>query len=60
MAEKKKTEEQKEFFTKEMIVNSKRFASHSDLLGAVLKDGNRYTIEQVEKEIDFYKKRSVK
>lgn len=49
-AEKTKTVEKKEelAFTKEAILNSNKYANRRDVLGAILKDGESYTTEQVE------------
>ena len=47
-------------FTKEALVNSKRFRDERDLVSAVLKDGMEYTISDVEHKIADYKKGKVK
>lgn len=56
MAE-KKTEKIKEklekTFSKENLINSKRFENQKDLLNALLKD-DLYTIEEVEKLVKDY------
>ena len=44
-------------FTKEQIVNSKRYMRYVDFLNGNLRDDNMYTLEQVEKLIsDYYGK----
>lgn len=47
-------------FSKESLVNSKRFRNERDLLSALLKDGVEYTIPEVEDMIMNYKKGKVK
>ena len=44
-------------FTKEQIVNSKRYMRYVDFLSGNLRNDNMYTLEQVEKLIsDYYGK----
>ena len=47
-------------FTKESLVNSKRFRNERDLASALLKDGEEYTIAEVEEMIMKYMKGKVK
>ena len=47
-------------FTKNALVNSKRFRNERDLLSALLKDGVEYTISEVDDVIMNYKKGKVK
>ena len=47
-------------FTKEALVNSKRFYNERDLVSALLEDGNEYTIPEVEDMIAKYMKGKVK
>ena len=47
-------------FTKEALVNSKRFYKERDLVYALLKDGEEYTISEVEDMIVNYMKGKVK
>lgn len=47
-------------FTKESLVNSKRFRDERDLVSALLKDDVEYTIQEVETMIMEYKKGKVK
>ena len=47
-------------FTKEVLVNCKRFRNERDLVSAVLKDGEEYTIPEVADMIENYLKGKVK
>ena len=47
-------------FTKEKLVNSKRFRNECDIVSAVLMDGVEYTIPEVENKITEYMKGKVK
>ena len=47
-------------FTKEALVNSKRFHDERDLVSALLKDGVEYAISEVEDMIAKYMKGTVK
>lgn len=47
-------------FTKETLVNSKRFRNERDLVSALLEDGVEYTTSEVEKMIMKYMKGKVK
>ena len=47
-------------FTKEALVNSKRFRDKCDLVSALLKDDVEYTIAEVEDMIAKYMKGKVK
>ena len=49
-----------EKFTKEQIVNASRFYGKTDILNALLKDGESYSLEEVDKKIDTYMKAKVK
>ena len=63
MAVKKKTSasaEKELTFTKEALVNSKRFRNERDIVFALLKDGVEYTISEVETMIEKYMKGKVK
>lgn len=56
-ASKKETTRTVNKFTKEQIVNSKRYMSYVDFLSGNLQDGKTYTTEQVDKMIaKFYGK----
>lgn len=46
-------------FSKEQLIRSDRFANRRDLLGALLKDGKLYSIEEVETAIEHYMKGKV-
>lgn len=52
------TEEKK--FTKNSLVNSKRYKSKKVLLQVLLKDDEKYSFKEVEKIMDEYLKRKVK
>ena len=58
MSTKKKSTEPK--FTKESLLNSKRFHNERDLVSALLEDGAEYTIPEVEEMITKYMKGKVK
>ena len=47
-------------FTKEALVNSKRFRDERDIVSALLEDGVEYTISEVETMIMEYMKGKVK
>lgn len=47
-------------FTKEILVNSRRFRNKQDIVSALLKDGVEYTISEVEDMIEKYMKGKVK
>ena len=47
-------------FTKEALMNSKRFRNERDILSALLEDGVEYTISKVEEMITKYLKGEVK
>lgn len=49
-----------DLFTKESIMISKRFARRRDALSFLLKDGDSYTMDDVEKILDNYMKGRVK
>lgn len=47
-------------FTKDVLVNSKRFRDKRDLVSALLKDGAEYTVSAVDNMIAKYMKGKVK
>ncbi len=47
-------------FTKDQLLASKRYANRQDILNALLKDSEKYTIEQVDALIEKFMKREVK
>ena len=47
-------------FPKEVLVNCKRFRNECDIVSAVLKDGEEYTIPEVADMIENYLKGKVK
>jgi hypothetical protein len=51
---------QEPVFTKDALVNSKKFRNERDLLSAILKDDVEYTISEVEEMIMKYMKGKVK
>ena len=59
---KKNTEdiEQNAAFTKEQILNSKKYRNRRDALGVVLKDDESYTIADIESLLDGFMKGKVK
>lgn len=47
-------------FTKEQILVSKKYAHRRDLVGVLLKDDKKYTLEQVDTLINEFMERKVK
>lgn len=47
-------------FTKEQIVNAKRYRQDIDIVNALLDDGKTYTLAEVDNIIERFKKGSVK
>ena len=47
-------------YTKEQLSHSLKYAGSRDLISALLKDGESYTLEQVDRLIADYKKGKVK
>lgn len=47
---------QKDTFTKESIVKSKKYSNRKDLLMTILKDGVEYTFEEVDSLIEEFMK----
>ena len=58
---KKENETKKEDvkFTKEQILQSKKFKNRIDVIKVILQDNKSYTLEEVQKEIDKFMKRRV-
>ena len=52
-----KKDEAKEMpvFTKESLLNSKKYMFQKDLLNILLKDGKEYTLDEVDKKINEFK-----
>lgn len=48
------TKTEKETFTREQLVEAKRYKNRRDLLDALLEDGRAYTIAEVDKKISDY------
>ena len=57
MAKTKKEDEAKEkpVFSKESLLNSKKYMFQKDLLNILLKDGKEYTLDEVDKKINEFK-----
>ena len=57
MAKTKKEDEAKEksVFSKESLLNSKKYMFQKDLLSILLKEGKEYTLEEVDKKINEFK-----
>ena len=49
-----------DLFTKDSIMRSKRFAHRRDALSFLLKDGDSYTCDEVERILENYMKGKVK
>lgn len=47
-------------FTKNQLATSKRYASLRDLVSVLLEDGKQYTLAEVDKKIEEFKKGKVK
>lgn len=47
-------------FTKEQLAASKRYANRRDLVSVLLEDGKQYTLDEVDKKIEEFKKGKVK
>ena len=68
MAEKKNTPEAvsvhtgdaESTFSKEQLLSSARFRDRRDMLEALLTDGERYTMREVERKMEDYRKGKVK
>ena len=56
-ADETKKDEAKEMpvFTKESLLNSKKYMFQKDLLNILLKDGKEYTLDEVDKKINEFK-----
>ena len=50
-----KKENETPVFTKESLLNSKKYMFQKDLLNILLKDGKEYTLEEVDKKINEFK-----
>ena len=48
----KKIESDGSCFSKEQLLSAMRFSNRRDLLGAILEDGKKYSIADVEKKLD--------
>ena len=59
MAKNNKPEELMVSFTKEQIVNSKKFAKSRDILLSLLDDDKRYTIAEIDKMIEDFLNKEV-
>ncbi|ACZ08298.1 Uncharacterised protein [Sebaldella termitidis] len=57
MAKTKKEDDEKEkpVFSKESLLNSKKYMFQKDLLNILLKDTKEYTLEEVDKKINEFK-----
>lgn len=47
-------------FTKEQLSASKRYAPLRDLVNVLLEDGGQYTLDEVDKKIEAFKKGKVR
>ena len=59
MAKKEEAVLDEPVFTKEQLLNSKKYRESADIVGAVLVSGQTYTFKQVDAEIDKFMKRKV-
>lgn len=53
-------ENQGTLFSKEQILNSKKYANRRDVLGAILSDEKTYTVEKVDSLLNDFMKGKVK
>ena len=53
--EKEDDAKEKPVFSKESLLNSKKYMFQKDLLNILLKDGKEYTLEEVDKKINEFK-----
>lgn len=60
MAENKMIVEKETTFTKQQIINSKKYLDRKDVLNVLLKDDTSYTFKEVDKLIDSFMKKEVK
>lgn len=60
MAENKITAEKETAFTKQQIINSKKYLDRKDVLNVLLKDDKSYTIKEVNKLINDFMKKEVR
>ncbi len=51
---------EKSLFTKEQLLHSERFRGKRDVLNAVLRDNEKYSVEKTEQEIEKFLKGRVK
>ncbi len=54
------TEKGEPLFTKEQLLRSERFRGKRDVLNAVLRDNEKYSVEKTEQEIEKFLKGRVK
>lgn len=59
MAKKEEAALDEPVFSKEQLINSKKYRDSADIVGAVLVSGQTYTFKQVDAEIDKFMKRKV-
>lgn len=60
MAKKKEIENDATRYSKEQIVNSKKYMNRKDLLNSLLEDGRSYSFDEVEAIISGFMKGKVK
>ncbi len=53
-------EVKKDIFSKESILNSKKYLNQKDLINTLLKDDKKYTLDEVDKIIEKFEKGEVK
>lgn len=56
---KKKQEQAVQKFSKEQIINSKKYSKYRDILTAILKTNTSYSTDEVEQKIKDFIKRKV-
>lgn len=57
--EKEQVNEKETKYSKKQLVSSKKYASNRDLLQVLLQDNITYTLKEVDKKIEDFKKRKV-
>ena len=60
MAKKEEAVVAEPVFSKEQILESKKYRDSADLIGAVLISGQSYTFKQVDTEIEKFMKKEIK
>lgn len=60
MAKKEEAVVAEPVFSKEQLLNSKKYRESADIVGALLRDGESYTFKQVDALLDDFMKKEIK